>query len=184
MRIDRSAFVFLFLSLLTIIASIAFVKSQRSNVLQSSLEPSNTPFSAPILYPSLSWSKTSADDAKSIRNSLKFFLYYDYEPVNFRPDGKEWVSRRSGSTPSVILDIEAKFSSYYNLELKKTNWSESIKYGGKNLMTMFGDGPTGSVWGYLKIVEDKVGIILFSSDTLQGEFRVFVAEPISLSKIK
>lgn len=171
--------------------------SVQANVPDRLAENTNNSFTVPPLFPQLEFTSVLLKDNNSLQNTLKSsMLYRNTEPTTTSFTGKEWVASQKNLLSQDVGGIYKKFSNYYETELIKNGWSQEVKYKNLKLQTLSAGGATGSTWGYLKIINDKIEIILLS-DTINSKgnnteppqcpcnvvYRVFVSDAIPTSEI-
>lgn len=142
---------------------------------------------APQFLSLLKWKDVDTNDKGSLYQDIKdSVLYYNLDtPISI--PGKELVA---------TVNQKDTFETEYDTQLTKDGWSQSNKYNGHPLSTIAADGPTGSIWGYTKIVDGSLRAIIISRNSISKttgkvttecpcsyEYRIFVSDIIPTSKI-
>jgi len=162
------------------------------SMTSTSKPPSPTPSSssntlgAPQLPTSLNWNPVDQSDTNSIYNNNKGSFIYASHAEDVDIKGSEWVSVQENESDSI---------KEYQSTLLKNGWSNYIRYNNRTIATVAADGPTGGVWGYLKVVDEKITVIAISLRTVSKnstrttypcpcnyEYRVFISTPVSISE--
>lgn len=156
--------------------------------------PSTTPspttnieaFAPPELPKNHEWTKTEPNDQDSIYNTNREeIIFADDKGITIA--GEEWETISSDKTS----DLDE-----YQDTLQKAGWQNSIDHNGYNLSAVAADGPTGGVWGYMKVANENIRVIIVSLRTISKttgktvypcpcdyEYRVFVSEIVPIKKL-
>lgn len=164
------------------------------NTAKPTLNPEET-LKAPKLYSGFEWIEVDTNEANSMQRNLSKapLLYVNYDPVFISIRGREW-KYNSGTlnTFEEMYALREKHTTYYSNEASNFGWEQSVDYKNKRVNVIAADGPGGSLWGYVKIVEDKMRVIILQESNDEAvlpipgcpckmSFRVFVSEIFSTS---
>ncbi len=151
----------------------------------------------PPFYPGLSW---TVDEKQKLGTDIKDrVIYYSSKNTfgHFGMLGKEWVATKKNISKEEIYLLDHDFKSYYGVGLSKLGWLQDTKLNGFRLSPMVADGPTGSLWGYIKVENGIIKAIILESRlpvSISGigatgqcpcdiTFRMFVSKPQVLNQV-
>lgn len=171
--------VFLILSLLFILSAFLALKLKNSSGslnlesegpeehlgLEQEISNYENLFPVPELYPKAEWNvfKEGAGE-ESLGTYALYFLKDMSEPINLT--GNEWISTVMSQTVDEKYDLISDFQNYYNSSLKELGWNNKYEDDKFEFMPIAADGPTGSMWGYLKAKNGMLRVIVLSYEVV------------------
>lgn len=122
---------------------------------------------APPLFTDVRWQKVPFDPSKTMDFKMAYNDFkYIQEPTKrnekfIQLPGHLWMTTIKNLSDSQLNDTRVKFQKYYDGTLKDSGWdwqqdldSMNISFSGPAA-----DGPLGSIWGYVKIQNEKLRLI-------------------------
>lgn len=129
----------------------------------------------PALYPTLSW---IPDAEPTLGQDSLFYNNWDYEKDSKKLkdgyaslNGKEWFSEQNIQETEKLWELDSSFEKYYESELRKRGWTWNVYTNGYEIDGAAADGPTGSVWGYMKLDGDKIRTITLRREIIEGNYQ-------------
>lgn len=117
----------------------------------------------------------------------KLALYYNNNGIDLK--GAEWVVEKNNLSDKEYMASIKDFETLINTQLQKFGWVTEITVDGHKFAVLSAGGSTGNVYGYLKIIDRKVQVVLLQikKDKIQCpcslEFRIFISNVSELSII-
>lgn len=112
-------------------------------------------------------------------------LYVSNEPISFK--GQEWQAVNPSISEKTYYSYKSTFKNFLERELYKKGYVKNLTQNGKMYQTVVADGPTGSQWGYLKISNGKIQVIVVSAEKSlinnSFEVKIFLSNVEDLNKI-
>jgi hypothetical protein len=129
-------------------------------------------------------------------------VFYDdqknkYGSLNF--NGTEWVFKTDNINAAPILPDSAEGD---KIMMERSGWFEELNYNGYRITPLMADGPGSSDWGYVKLQNNKLNVLLFNRRVYYYgpmiehgdeeptfncpctfESRVFLGEPIDVNSV-
>ncbi|QQG40483.1 MAG: hypothetical protein HYV37_02840 [Candidatus Levyibacteriota bacterium] len=160
----------------------------------------NQQLTPPPFYPGLSWTLVDKQELKKSIGDYKVHYSSKNHDGNFSLSGKEWVGVKQKISQVELNKMEGDFTNYYNDKLTKLGWESSTETNGFLLQSIAADGPSGGIWGYVKVEnETTLEAIILQKETPtslfsppEGDpdpcpcditFRIFVSNPQDLTKV-
>lgn len=154
------------------------------------LTPNNSIPTLP-LYPQFMWTKTSDADNKSIEKTSSTLLYKNAgEPTAIKFSGAEWNTVQKVLSNKELGTVDNAFAKYSDTQLKNSGWDQKTTIGTTTFDTIAADGTTGSIWGYVKVENENLQLIILSEEIEHTKatepptcpctvtYRIFEANPI------
>ena len=151
-------------------------------------------FEAPRLYPEFEWEEfIESEFNKSLSESALYSQKGNWGSI--RMNGEEWTASKDNLDRDSMEVLLTGFDEYYNSELTQRGWSNIYEDEQYNLVPLSADGPGGSIWGYIKVNDGKLRVILLEKFTpIEGfggvatcpcdiGFRVFVSDVESIEEL-
>lgn len=142
------------------------------------------------LYPQFVWTKTSKSDKKAISNTAGTLLYKNAgDPVNITFSGVEWSTVQKISNDKELGTVYTAFSKFYDTQLTSSGWKQKTEVASTPFESIATDGPTGSMWGYVKVENEKLQLVVLSEEIYSAKetdpptcpctvtYRVFITNP-------
>ena len=121
----------------------------------------------PTLFSGAKWQEVIFDPSKTMDFQMAYDDFkYIQEPAKrnqkfVQLPGHLWMATIKNLSDSQLNDTREKFQKYYDDSLKSTGWdwqqdldSKHISFSGPSA-----DGPLGSIWGYVKIQNEKLRLL-------------------------
>src|SRR3989344_3315032 len=134
---------------------------------------------APELYPEFEWEEFIESELnKSLSESALYSQKGNWGSI--RMNGKEWTASKDNLDRDSMEVLLTGFDVYYNSELTQRGWSYIYEDEQYNLVPLSADGPGGSIWGYIKVNDGKLRVILLQKLTPIEDFGGVATCPCSI----
>ena len=129
----------------------------------------------PSSYMGYTFTKLASESGALGKNAL----YLGNKGYNL--EGTEWVVKKNNVSDAEAAQFGKDFTSFAEVQLSRLGWVKEGEHKGAKVAPVAANGPTGSVWGYLKTDNGKIQVMILKSDKGKPtcpcniEFRVFLS---------
>lgn len=177
------------LAVLSIFGAYLFIANQNINQnlsMQSvSASPTIAPEDAlrvPNLYPEFEWEEVDNSEPWSYltNHDGESEFYIDSNRISVKTPGKQWHYQFETNDSEDINAQLSGFWEYLHTEFDRLGWSNSLNQFDNKITAIAADGPGGGITGFIKIVADKMRLIVVQTQT-NITFRTSDECPCSIS---
>lgn len=141
------------------------ITSEAPSVNQNATNQSN--ITVPPLFTNVKWQEMPFDSSKTMDFQMAYDDFkYVQEPAKRKQKiiqlpGHLWIATIKNLSDSQLNDTREKFQKYYDDSLKVSGWDWQQDLDNKHISFSgpAADGALGSIWGYVKIQNEKLRLI-------------------------
>ncbi len=159
----------------------------------ANLHEATTLTDIPVLYPKLSWQKSTAKPTLSAG-----YITYGGKNV-ILSGGQEWSAQKMNITYAELGKSVLDFHGYYDPRFSAMGWFDwqGVTINGTRLEILAANGPMGEIWGYVGVKGSKFRVVLFKQEYISlkpeantpscpncyPKYTIYLSDILSLSEI-